>query len=171
MRKPYLKNSHTEIREFVDAETKKTLKVEVKNNEYIAKTKEEFFMMYSHIEPAFYKFSKHAKDVFVYLCFSYRADRDFAISGYIRQAIGDKIGVSAGTVANVLTELKEAEALIQKAKGVYRINPYYAFKGGQNERKTAMLAVIRLGYKPYGDGKQIVDMPVNTDFLENNDDF
>ncbi len=146
MKKPYLKTANTEIRQVVNAETGEVMEEEKKTHDYICETKEEFFMMYAHIEPMFYGFSNFAKAVFVYICFTYRTDRDFEIGGHTRKVIADKIGASAGTVANVLSELKESGALLGIAKGVYRINPIYAFKGGSDIRKLALKAVIKLGY-------------------------
>ena len=55
--------------------------------------------------------------------------------------------MSLSAVANGLTELKEAGLVYSQNKGMYQINPRYAFKGSTSNRDAALKAIIELGCK------------------------
>ena len=118
-----------------------------KEHTYLVDTKEEFIQLYVSILPTFMKLSHPAKSVFTYILQKYRILHEFEIGCGTRTAMARELSCSQSAVANALTELKKEYLLYSHSKSMYRINPRYVFQGDKEERKQALLAVIKLGCK------------------------
>lgn len=91
--------------------------------------------------------SNPSTSVYFYLLPTYIDDKKFIIDGNMRKSIAKTLHRSASAVANALTELKKEKLLISVDKGMYQINPRYAFKGSTSNRNAALKAIIELGCK------------------------
>lgn len=120
---------------------------EIKKHTYMAGSKEEFMLLYTHVLPVFIGISAPAKNVYAYILMAYKSGVDFEIAGGSRTLIGKHIGINPGTVSHCLSELTEANLLYSRIRGIYRINPRYAFKGSSKDRDGELKAIIELGCK------------------------
>ena len=114
---------------------------------FIANSKEEFMILYVNVLPIFIDLSNPAKSAYAYLLSNYDSETIFEIGGGTRSLMAKRIGMSLSAIANGLTELKEANLIASHAKGMYQINPRYAFKGNTGNRNKALKAIIELGCK------------------------
>lgn len=119
----------------------------IKKHSYIANSKEEFMILYVNVLPIFINLSHPAKSTYAYLLSNYDSETIFEIGGGLRSLVAKKIGMSTSAVANSLTELKGANLIATHGKGMYQINPRYAFKGSTSHRNKALKAIIELGCK------------------------
>jgi len=147
MKKSFLKTGVVSTENFVDAETGEVLESNVKKFTYLANTKEEFMLLYVSVLPIFLSLSSPAKSVYAYLLSNYDSITVFEIGGAMRALIASKTKIGASTVANSLTELVREDLLYSQSKGLYQINPRYAFKGSSEDRKRALKTIIELKYK------------------------
>ena len=131
----------------IDGNTSEILSEETKRHTYIANSKEEFMLLYVNALPIFIDLSNPAKSTYAYLLSKYASETIFEIGGGTRSLIANRLGMSMSAIANGLTELKEAGLLYSPNKGMYQINPRYAFKGSTINRNAALKAIIELGCK------------------------
>lgn len=64
--------------------------------------------------------------------------------GKLKEEIGNKIGLKPGTVGNALTGLTSKKLLYSTSKGLYKLNPRYAFKGNTKERNAMLKAILEM---------------------------
>lgn len=147
MKQSILKTATTQITEIIDSETGELLESNVKHHKYIANSKEEFLLLYVNALPIFRGISNPAKSVYAYLLERYNAKAVFEVGGGMRGLMSKELQFAPSTIANALTELVETKLLYSKAKGLYQINPRYAFKGSTSERNEALKAIIEIGCK------------------------
>lgn len=147
MKQSVLRIGSTHITEIVDADSGEILETNVKHHKYIANSKEEFLLLYVNALPIFRGISNPAKSVYAYLLERYNAKVVFEVGGGMRGLMTTELHFAPSTIANALTELVEAKLLYSKSKGLYQINPRYAFKGSTSERNEALKAIIELGCK------------------------
>lgn len=83
--------------------------------------------------------------VYFYLLPIYISDKKFIIDGNMRKIIAKTLHRSVSAIANALTELKKENLLVSVDKGMYQINPRYAFKGSTSNRNAALKAIIEIG--------------------------
>jgi len=131
----------------MDRATGEVISDEIKKHTYIANSKEEFMLLYVNALPIFIDLSNPAKSTYAYLLSKYASETIFEIGGGTRSLIANRLGMSLSAIANGLTELKEAGLLYSQNKGMYQINPRYAFKGSTSNRDAALKAIIELGCK------------------------
>lgn len=146
-KKSYLATGVVEITNFVDPDTGELLDQEIKKHTYIANSKEEFMLLYVNVIPIFLNLSHPAKSTYAYLLGNYDSETIFEIGGGMRSLIAKRLGISNSAVANGLTQLKDSALLYSHGKGMYQINPRYAFKGSTSNRNAALKAIIEIGCK------------------------
>lgn len=140
-----LKTGMITVTEVIDKETGELIEQNIKKHTYIANSKEEFMFIYVNALPVFIGLSGPAKSVYAMLLKDYNTKSVFEIGGAMRSHIASYIGIGKSTVANAFTELVNAGFLYSQSKGLYQINPRYAFKGSTSERNDALKAIIELG--------------------------
>ena len=145
--KPHLKTALKEVTEVYDKDTGELLYTNTKKHKYIANNKEQFMLLYVSMLPIFIELSSPAKTVYAYLLANYDSQTVFELGGGSRGYISDKLHLGNSSVANALTELKEAGLIYTHVRGMYQINPRYAFKGSTHDRNNALKAIIELGCK------------------------
>lgn len=145
-----LKTSHTEVltERTVDLTTGEIIENNTtrKKHTYLA-GKEQFYLMYS----SFMQVLKTSKDlkikVYAYLLESYNAGVDFQIGRPVKKKIAELYDVSESAISNTLTELKKDNFIYSPERGLYRLNPRYAFKGSSKRRAEELKIIIELGCK------------------------
>ena len=145
--KSHLKTAHTIVTEVYNEDTGALISSNTKRHKYLANSKEEFMLLYVSVLPIFIGLSSPAKTVYAYLLANYDSETVFEIAGGSRSYISDKLKLGNSSVANALTELKEAGLIHTHIRGMYQINPRYAFKGSTHDRNNALKAIIELGCK------------------------
>lgn len=145
--KSHLRSKLIQVTEVIDSETGELLDTTTKHHSYLANSKEEFMLLYVNMLPIFIGLSGPAKSVYAYLLMRYSSGFEFEIGGGSRTLIAKETSLNPSTVANTLTELKESNLLYSQTKGIYRINPRYAFKGSSIDRNKALKVLIELGCK------------------------
>lgn len=142
----YLKTLGTDVCTVINDEGEVLAEYE-KRHTYIANSKEEFMILYVNVLPIFITLSHPSKSTYAYLLANYDSETIFEIGGGLRSLIAKRIGMSTSAVANALTELKDSNLIATHGKGMYQINPRYAFKGSSSHRNRALKAIIELGCK------------------------
>lgn len=146
-KKPHLATGVKEINNYIDFETGELKDSNIKRHKYVVNSKAEFMLLYVNVLPIFMKLSNPAKSTYAYLLCNYDSEIIFEIGGGTRSLIAKTIGISNSAVANGLTELKESSLLYSHSKGMYQINPIYAFKGSTSQRNRVLKAFLELEYK------------------------
>lgn len=119
---------------------------EVKKHKYIT-GKETFFLAYSSLINALSQSKDLKIKVYAYLLQSYNFGVNFQLGKPIKKEIANLYDVSESAVSNVLTQLKKEHFLYSPNRGLYRLNPRYAFKGSSKNRNKELNVIIELGCK------------------------
>lgn len=117
---------------------------------YIANSKESFFIGYSTMLSLFADIAGPSIKVYAFLLQHYAPGTMIAINKGLKQDIMKWIKCTGeSTVSNALTELVRENLLYKREdiKGVYYLNPRYAFKGSTKDRNESLKAIIELGCK------------------------
>lgn len=141
----YLKTSHTHTERTVNQETGEVIHEEVQNIKYLANSHEEFFIIYSSLIGIIEEgMSQAESSLYAHLLQNHNVGADIGISKQIRLGMGKKLGLNERTVLNTLGMLVEKKLIYTTAKGVYKINPRYAYKGSTNNRNRDLKVILEL---------------------------
>lgn len=127
--------------------------VDVKEHKYLANTKEEFLLVYTQLLSVIYeKLSHPGIRVFSYMLQNYKCGTPFSITKGLKEQMAEIMSkgnkpISGGTISNALTELVEKKLLFSNAKGIYNLNPRYAFKGSTKDRNAMLKVTLELQCK------------------------
>ena len=145
MRSSYLKPSLLIKTEYVDKETGDILDKEEKKVNYLANTKEEFFLAYAQLFRILYSdMTLPEVKVYAYLLAHYTFGSLIGLSLNVKKAISDVIKIGTGTIDNALCGLTEKKLLYSSSRGVYKLNPRYAFKGSSSNRNQMLKVILEL---------------------------
>jgi len=150
MKKSILKTNRIDTTTTIDKETGEVLDYDYAEHKYITNSKEEFFLGYVSLLAAFSNISGPSIKAYAYLLMYYKAGTPIGLNKGIKQKMAAFMHVSSiGTVNNTLLELKREKLIFSDPdiKGVYLINPRYAFKGSTSDRNKKLKAIIELGCK------------------------
>lgn len=149
MQKSHLRmlGSHTE-RKFTVDENGEVVEDEpvVHRVSYMA-GKDQFYLMYSYFIDVLMSSKDMKLKVFAYLLEKYNAGTEFQLGNPIKKIIAEKLNTSVSAVSNTITQLKRDNLLYSPDRGLYILNPRYAFKGSSNERNKQLKIIIELGCK------------------------
>lgn len=100
--------------------------------------------MYSGILGLLEDMSSTEVKVFSFILQRYNSGTEFQLGNPIKRLVANKYDTSLGTVSNAITSLKTKGLLHSLDRGLYEINPLYAWKGnggsrGRNERLKYIL--------------------------------
>lgn len=144
--KAHLKTNYTEVTTIVDSETGEILDQEIKEHQYLANSKEEFFMGYSALIGVFMNMNQAEIRIFGY-CLRFAKGVKFDISKKMRISMAKEININERTIHNTLPSLLDKKLLFVHSDGLYQINPRYAYRGSTNERNQALQTVLKLHCK------------------------
>ncbi len=145
MKDAFLKTSQVITDYIVDSETGEILDTNSKSIKYIANTKESFFLAYTSILGVLRQLSLPEVRLYCYLLENYNIGTLIALSRHAKEFISKEIGIAPGTISNSLIGLVEKKLLYRlEGKGVYKLNPRYAFKGGSKDRNNALKFTIEV---------------------------
>jgi len=82
--------------------------------------------------------------VYCHLLEKYQVGTDIGISASIRNIIGKDTKLSPGTVANALGALTDKKLIYSTQRGVYKLNPRYAFQGSTAERNKMLKMILEI---------------------------
>jgi len=142
-KKSYLKTSHTDTTTVVTPDGE-VLEQDIKNVKYLAANKEEFFIMYSSIIGQLERLTLPQIRVYCFLLENYNIGSPIAITMGLKQYIATKYDISPGTISNNLTGLVENKLMYKVSKGLYKLNPRYAFKGSTRDRNSMLKVILEL---------------------------
>lgn len=145
MKKGFLKTDVTEVITTVDAHTGEILDEDIKKHNYLANTKEEFFICYASIIGIFINISQAEARIFGY-CLRYRNTK-FDISKNVRVSMSKEVNLNERTILNTIPMLLEKKLLYLTEDKLYGINPRYIFYGSTTDRNKALKVLIELGCK------------------------
>lgn len=145
MQKSFLKTSSTQLTNTVAKETGELLEQEEKKMQYLANSKEEFYIIYSSLIGIITnQLTGPEIRVYAWLLMNYKSSSDISVSKAIRERIGIGTGLKEKTVANVLTKLLEYKLVYSPQKGIYKLNPRYAYQGSTVSRNQELKAILEL---------------------------
>jgi len=144
-RKGYLKTSHTHTERTVDNGTGEVIHEEIQNIKYLANSQEEFFLFYSSLIGIIEQgMSQAESSLYAHLLKNYNIGADIGISKQVRIGVGKKLGLNERTVLNTLGMLVEKNLIYTTAKGVYKINPRYAYRGSTTARNRDLKIMLEV---------------------------
>lgn len=114
---------------------------------YLANNKEQFCLCYASLLSIFSTGLTHPEiRVYAHLLLNHAFGAGIAMTGAMKADMAQQMikggkPITVGTISNTLTGLVSKGLLFTPAKGLYKLNPRYAFKGSTKER-NAMLKVI-----------------------------
>lgn len=83
--------------------------------------------------------------LYCYLLENYNIGSIVSLGRSAKELISKEIGIAAGTISNSLVGLVEKKLIYRlEGKGVYKLNPRYAFKGGSVDRNKALKFTIEV---------------------------
>jgi len=140
----HLKTSHTNTYTTV-TEDGTVVDQEIQNIKYLANTQEEFFIIYSSLIGIVEKgMSQAESSLYAHLLQNHNIGAEIGISKQIRIGMGKKLELNERTVLNTLGMLVEKKLIYTTAKGVYKINPRYAYKGSTYNRNRDLKVVLEV---------------------------
>ncbi len=144
MKSSFLKTGSTHSKEYINPSTGEVLGVSINKSEYLANSKEEFWMVFA----SFVLILKDSSDVkiklFAALLDRYSDGREFSLTGGLKNIIGREVICSPRSLDNALSTLVQIKAVIRLERSIYRINPRHIFKGGLEKRNNKLKAVLQL---------------------------
>jgi|SRR6185436_4436312 len=140
----YLKTGLTDRLHIVDGGTGEVLHESVKKYKYLAKSKEEFYIIYTSLIGVFKQLSNPEVRVYCYLLENYQVGTNIAITNKLRALIGVDLKLNPGTVANALGFLTKKKLIYSKERGLYKLNPRYAFQGSTAERNKMLKMILEV---------------------------
>ena len=144
-RKAYLKTSHTNTREQVDMSTGEIVNQEINNVKYLANTQEEFFIIYAAAIGIVEKGMSEAETkLYAHLLRNYNIGAEIGISKQLRVNLGKRLELNERTILNTLGMLVNKKLLYTTSKGIYKINPRYAYKGSTINRNRDLKFVLEV---------------------------
>lgn len=141
MKTSFLKPSLTERFREVDLQTGE-VKGHIKKLTYLANSNEEFYLLFSSVLGIFTQMNQAEIRVYAYFLMQHKVGSEIAVPRGIRLLIAEATDLKSGSVANALGKLVEKKLLYTVSKGIYKINPRYAFKGSTSERKKLLKFIL-----------------------------
>ncbi len=142
--KSFLKTNLIDRMTVIDGENGVILDERVKKYKYLAKNKEEFFIIYSSLIGIFKKLTAPEIKVYCHFLEKYPIGTDIVMINKSRVKVGKELGISPGTVANALTKLTEKKLIYSTDRGFYKLNPRYAFQGSTADRDKLLRVVLEV---------------------------
>lgn len=140
----FLKTNLIDRMTVIDGENGTVLDERVKKYKYLAKSKEEFFIIYSSLIGVFKKLTAPEIKVYCYFLEKYPIGTDIVMVNKLRIKMGKDLGISPGTVANALTKLSEKKLIYSTERGFYKLNPRYAFQGSTTDRDKLLRVILEV---------------------------
>ena len=140
----FFKTGLTDRLHVVDCESGEVLHESVRKYKYLAKSKEEFYIVYTSLIAVFKKLSNPEVKVYCHLLENYPIGTNIAITNKLRALIGVDLKLNPGTVANALGSLTKKKLIYSKERGLYKLNPRYAFQGSTAERNKMLKMILEV---------------------------
>ena len=140
----FLKTGVIDRMSVVDGETGEVTQDRIKKYKYLAKNKEEFYIIYTSLIGVFKKLSAPEAKLYCHLLERYPIGTDIIIVNKYRVKIGQELGISQGTVANALGTLTKKRLIYSTERGFYKLNPRYAFQGSTAERNKMLKMILEV---------------------------
>lgn len=147
--KAHLKTRIKEIHKdtFVDPETGEVVeKTNVVKHTYMT-GKDEFFLAYSYLIDMLKSCKDLKVKVYAYLLENYKTGVMFQLGNPIKNIMAERFDCSASSISNTLTILKEEKLIYSPSRGLYMLNPRFAFKGSSTQRDKQLKVIFELGCK------------------------
>jgi len=140
MKKAYKKTVQTEIVQTVDSSTGELLDISTKKVEVLVKDKEEFFFLYSHILGILDSITRGPElSILSVIIFKHVTTSGYVyINDEIKADIAQRCGISISSVSKGLKSLAINGILKHSKRGVYSLNPNYAWKGTTSTRNEKL---------------------------------
>jgi hypothetical protein len=138
----HLKTGLIEIETVVD-EDGLVLQKHTKQNNYLASSKEEFFLCYTSMLGVIIDMTVAEIKTFSYLLERYADGTKFDISKNIRLDIERVTGLKERSIYNIIPKIEAKKAIIRvEDTGLHVINPRYAFRGSSLDRNKQLKFVL-----------------------------
>ena len=112
---------------------------------YVAGSTDEYFMIFSGAIALLEKGMTDAEiRLYAHILNHYSTGADIGMSKQVRIGISSKIDLNERTILNCLSSLTERHLLYLVRKGVYKINPRYAYKGSLENRKKDLKFMLEV---------------------------
>lgn len=148
-KRAHVRSGFVERDNYIDTDTGEIVGRTEKISQFVAGSAEEFFIGYVSVLGLFKGMSGPPIRVYSFILEKYRQDVPIVISLPLKKIMANDLKLKVSTVNNALSDLVRLRMLFRPegARGVYYINPRYAFKGSTLDRPDSMVAIFELGCK------------------------
>lgn len=146
MKTSFVKTSKVIETHIVDAETGEVLNSEVKELKFLANTKDSFFLAYTSLLGVLRQLTLPEIKLYCYLLESYNIGSKMCFYRGMKELMSAETGMAVKTITNSIGGLSEKKLIYPIQRGIYKLNPRYAFKGegGSKERNNALKFTIEV---------------------------
>lgn len=143
-KKSYLKTSHTNTNTVVTTDGE-VVQQEIQNVKYLANTQEEFFIIYAATIGIVERGMSEAETkLYAHILQNYNVGAEIGVSKQLRINLGKRLDLNERTILNTLGMLTDKKLLYTTSKGIYKINPRYAYKGSTINRNRDLKFVLEV---------------------------
>lgn len=144
MKNSFLKTGVTQVNNLVDPETDQLIDSVILKHKYLAKNKEEFWLMYSSMILILKQSSDVKMKLFAALLERYAGGQEFGLTKGLKEIIAKETKCSYRSLDNAITYLVKTNTIVKLSKNLYRINPRHVFKGSSDNRNRSLKALLEL---------------------------
>lgn len=147
MKKSYLKTSGIKTDTVIDQDTGEILDVKINKTQYLANTKEEFYLMYSSMILILKGSSDVKIKLFAALLERYSKGQEFSMTRSLKDVIAVETDCKARSLDTAFTKLIQSGVIIKLDTRLYRVNPRHVFQGSSSSRNESLTAILTLNLK------------------------
>lgn len=145
MKKSYLKQTGISTTEMIDSATGELLDVRINKQNYLANSKEEFWLMYSSMVLILKSSSDVKMKLFAALLERYSRGQEFSMTKALKTIIAEETNCKPRSFDTAFTSLIKDNIIVRIDKQLYKVNPRHVFQGSSSDRNGALLSIIELG--------------------------
>lgn len=145
MKNSFLKTAHRDFITVVDSQTGEIIDQKMNTTNYLANTKEEFYLMYASMVVILKQSSDIKMKLFASLLERYSSGQEFAMNGSLKELIAKETNCNARSFDNAFTFLVKNNIIVKISSSLYKVNPRHVFQGSTHTRNQELKAIIELG--------------------------
>ena len=112
--------------------------------EYLADSREQFWLMYSSMVIILKGSSDSRMNLFASLLDRYSKGQEFSFTGHLKGEISKETKCSARTLERSFASLVKDNIIVKIGSRAYSVNPRHVFQGSMKERNNMLTAILKL---------------------------
>jgi len=145
MKKSFLKSTSSHTTSIVDYNTGEVMETSTNSINYLANSKESFYLMYSSMILILKSSTDVKMKLFAALLERYSQGQEFSMNKGLKGIIALETKCQPRSLDSAFTFLVRQNIIVKFEKQLYKINPRHVFQGSTSDRNGALKAIIELG--------------------------